>query len=218
MGQRYAELYDENGGVIDPAFFTQDMADFAGELDGGLDRDNFAANDIVSGDVNTSGGRVFNLMGTDYFYNTQTTYAPDKNITSWQGGTGNDASGVGYLQFTSLQDGHFDIHWSGYWFWDGAYSWVTAGARPDTTDTFDTLRLRVTVDGIPVCIAGPFEDGLQYGATYMCGAIQLPAGTHTVRVECEVVRRIAQSGELDGVCTNTVHIDERTLTCLGRIR
>ena len=78
--------------------------------------------------------------------------------------------------------------------------------------------LRISIDGVILAFAGPFEDGEQYASTYMVGSIQLPAGTHTFKVECEVVRRIAQTGQVDGICTNTVSFGSRACTILERAR
>lgn len=214
---RYIPVYDENDDAIDPTFFLQAAGDFAGEISGGLDRDNLPANTIASSEIDATVGNVFNDVQA---FSTEDAYAPEMTVTGWQGGAGTTTgtTNLGILSWTATQDGHYDIHWSGEWSWNGAYSWVTAGARPDRTDTFDTMRIRVVVDGDPVCMAGPFEDGMIYGSTYMIGSIQLPAGPHTLRVQCEVARRIAQDGELDGQCTNTITFADRTILAIGRVR
>ena len=97
MGQVYNPWFNENGGVPDPAFFVQNMATMAAEFNSGLDRDNIAQNTIVAADIDTSGGQVFNLVGNSFVFNTEDTWAPDVDLTSWQGGTGNGSSGLGYL-------------------------------------------------------------------------------------------------------------------------
>jgi hypothetical protein len=213
MGQIYRQGYDEDGGIINPEFFVDSMGDLAGAFNSGLDRDNFAQADITYDDVGV--GVIFVNIDRE---KTDTAFTPDTEITEWQGGTGNDADGIVNIAVNAVQDGHYDIHFSVSWSWDGTYSWVTDGARPDRTDTFDTIMFRMVCDGIPIAYAGPFEDGGKQWSTYLCGAIQLPAGRHTFVVECKCVRRIAQNGQEDGVCTNTPTIESRAYVSIGRYR
>lgn len=214
MSLQYTPLYDENGDVIDPAFWVQGAATFAGVINGGLDRDNLPANTIVAAEVTSN---AFTFIEA---FNTDDSFAPDMENTGWQNGTGTTTgtNNLGILEWTAEQDAHYDIYWSGTWAWNGSYSWVEVGARLNQTDTFDTVMLRITVDGVPICTAGPFEDGMDYGSTYMCGSIQLPAGQHTLKVECKVVRLIAQSGQESGQCTNAVEFDSRSVLAIGRMR
>ena len=220
MGQRYRQNFDENGNVLAPAMWVQDNNEFAGEFNGYLDRDNLPAATIASTDPDASLGGPFNAIRA---FNTDDNFAPDMTSTDWQGGTGTGAAGVGYLTWTSLQDAHFDVHWSGTWSWNGAYSrssnTVAAPNHLDSETEYDTIQLRLVMDGIVIAIAGPFEDGASRWGTYLCGAVQLPAGTHTLRVECAVYRRVWQnSGQQNGVCTNAVTIRERAITVLERMR
>lgn len=216
MALRYAPVYDENGDVIDPAFFLENDAEFVSEWNGLLDRDNFAQADIVADDVDTSPSEVFIFMTSE---KSDTAWSPTQTVTEWQGGEGNDADGIVLLDWTATQDAHYEVHFSASWAWTGAYSWVWNNlARPDRLDTFDTIMFRITMDGIPIAFAGPFEDGDIIWSTYMCGAIQCAAGVHTLKVECEIVRRISQNGQLDGPCTNPVEIQSRACVVLGRLR
>lgn len=223
MAVRYNVLYDENGDVIDPTFYVQNMSTTAGEFNVGLDRDNFAQGTIVTADVNTS-TYVFNFIGTSTWYNSDTPYATDRATTSWQGGAGNDAAGIGNRSFTLPQECHLRVYWSGTWSWGGAYSWAPLGARPTHTDTFDTVRIRVTVDGVEVIVLGPFEDGAQFNSAFGCGSIQLDAGTHEVRVEAECKRMVAQTDVVGGsdttasICTNTCTFNSRSLLTVPRVR
>ena len=215
MGQVYRNGYDENGNVLYPAFFVDSMSDLAGEFNSNLTRDNFAQADIIRADVGTALGVIFLDLNSK---KTDTPYLPDMAVTDWQGGAANDANGIIRIEWTAPQDAHYDIHLNLAWVWNGSYSWTSAGTRPDRKDTFDTIMFRLSVDGTAVAFAGPFEDGDVRWATYMCGAVQLPAGSHVLMVECEVVRRIAQDGQLDGVCTNDVTINSRACVAMGRVR
>jgi hypothetical protein len=191
MSLVYHQGFDENGNVIAPQFFTDAMSDMAGTFNGSLDRDNFAQADIRLGDVSGFLEEVFVR-----FHETASVAGPDMTVTEWQP--------VGAVEFTALQDGHYDYHGAWAWQWDGSYSHVPVGARPDRTDTYDTLMLRLSADGMVILVAGPFEDGAKKWATYLCGSIQLPAGFHRFEVACMVARRIAQNGQVDGVCTNAI--------------
>lgn len=213
---RYLPIYDENGNVLNPAVYVRGMATMAGEVNGGLDQDNFAVGAVGSADLTA---HPFNLSLGDTYIASETAYSPDSNITGWQGGTGNNASGIGTVTWTTEQECHYDVHLSLSWSWSGVYSWVPPGlARPDRTDTFDTIQIRVTIDGATVCLLGPFEDGPVEMSAYGCGAVVLPGGTHTMRVEVYPVRMIAQDMQEDGPCTNTVTFDHRTCLAVGRVR
>lgn len=218
MSNRYLPLFDENGDVINPAFFTEGMGDMAGEINGGLDRDNFAQADIVLAEVDDSVGAVFATLGDSYA--TDTSYVPDQQITTWQGGTANDASGLGYAQWTAEQDAHYDIMWNGTWSWGGAYSWSGFGTGVDTVNDVDALRVRITVDGVEVAVSALFEDGAEFFACYLCGSIQLPAGTHTLRIECEIANRYIQvaTESVHEPCENQPTFGSRTFTILQRTR
>jgi hypothetical protein len=215
MGQVYRQGYDENGNVINPAFFTDGMSDLAGAFNSSLDRDNFAQNDIILADIDGDVGDAFLFLSSQ---KTDTSFSPNMEATEWQGGEGNDASGINYITWTATQDSHYEFHFSVSWSWNGSYSWVSAGTRPDRTDTFDTIMLRASIDGVTLSVAGPFEDGDVRWSTYMVGATQLPAGPHTFKIECQVVRRVAQSLQVDSACLNDCTINSRACVIMGRFR
>lgn len=218
MSQRYTQGYDENKNVVNPDFFEEGMHTHAGEWNGGLDRDNFPQANLLRSEVDTQGGTV--RVFTDYrqSYASDNTYTPDMATTQWQGGTDNDLAGIFYRSWTSLQDEHVDIHANLSWSWSGSYSHVGFGVRPTHTDTFDTVMYQIVVDGIVLATAGPFEDGAVNWSAYLCCSAQLAAGEHTIRMECLVVRRVAQSGALDGRCTNTLSIESRSLIVVRSFR
>jgi len=200
-------IYDENGDILAPEFFVESQAKLAGVLNSGLDRDNFAQNDIVAADVNTA-ARVFNKVVPD---GDNTAWSPNMANTSWQAGTGTStgANALGYKSFTLTEDAHCDVSWGGTWSWNGTHSWVAAGARPDHTDTFDTVTIRVSISGQECFTLGPFSDSTAYCSAQGFGAIVLPAGDYVLLVEAKVVRIVAQTGDEDGACTNTVTFTDR---------
>lgn len=222
MGQRYVQEYDENANVIDPTFWLENHNTYAGEFNGGLDRDNLPQATIAAAEVN---GRPFTVVHGD---GTATGFSPDQTNTDWQGGAGTGASGIDAYTWTAAQDAHYDAHVSVAWTWGGGAvpSWVqtgTAGDRPTATapqvDIVDTISFRLTVDGVVLAVAGPFDDTASEWATYLIGSIQLPAGTHTLKLECATFRRKWQeSGPAEGPCTYAVTINDRTRTLLERRR
>jgi hypothetical protein len=215
MGLKFHQGCDENGNVINPEFFTEGMADLGGEFNSRLDRDNFAKADIVDDDLDGGVPSVFLFLSSE---KSDTSFSPDMTLTDWQGGDGDDANGIADITWTAPQDAHYDVHVSIGWTWNGSWSWTTSGTRPDRTDIYDTIMVRINIDGNTLAIAGPFEDGNIQWATYLCGSIQLPQGYHELKIECQVVRRIAQNGQEDGPCTNDVTINSRAVVVMGRFR
>lgn len=230
MGQEYRIEYDETGDVIDPAFWIDNNNVFAGEFNGYLDRDNLPSATIAAAEV-----IALSFNNVNHGTNTGTTdtvWVPDRTNTDWQGGEGNAATGIWNHAWTATQDAHYDVHWSGAWDWGSylvAYSMVEVvgdvtdaalypGTRLVTTNTVDTIQLRMSVDGVVIATAGPFEDGQLQWATYMVGAIQLPAGAHTLKVECAMFRRTWQTGAADGICTCGVTFRSRSGSILERDR
>lgn len=214
MALTVTPMYDENGNVIDPSFYVEGMATHAGQFNNGIDRDNMPPETITSADVD---GEEFTLI-SDISQESETQFALDSQATVWQGGNGTDASGIHSIAFTLPQSAHVTIYWSGEWEWNGNYSWVPDGSRPNHTDTFDTIQIRATINGDVLFVLGPFEDGMTYGAAFGVGTIQLPAGAYTLRVEALPQRMIAQTMLADGPCTNTCTFNDRQLTGLARMR
>jgi hypothetical protein len=214
MGSSYRQSWDEDGNVIDPAFFVEDMNALAGEFNGNTDRDNYAAADIAAGEV---AYQTFNHVPQ---VATDTPFSPDMATTDWQT--------IDTLTWTATQDAHYDGHWSGEWFWNGSASYTnvvdtTARTNPSLNYTdIDTIELRVCIDGTPISVAGPFDDNAQYLAAAMVGAAQLPAGVHIATLEARMFRRTWQTGAsaqmTAAVCTNAVTIGSRTLMFLERDR
>lgn len=210
------QQYDENGDILAPEFFVESQANLAGVFNSGLDRDNFGQNDIASGEF-TASDRPFNVIT---YGASETTFTPDIAITSWQGETGNDASGVHREEFTAEQDGLYLLYWSGAWSWSGNWSLSNNGAlaRENFRQYVDTIRFRISVDGAPVAVSLPFEDANVYHSAYLCGAIVLAQGAHVATVGCEVVRRVTQNGNVRSVVTNTPSVLERTFLIRARER
>lgn len=214
MGQRYAPLFGENNDIIAPDFFVQGMADLAGEFNAGLDRDNLPSATITSADLTA------NVFFETFYAATDTAYVPDMESTSYQNGTGTTtgANNLGILSLDLAQDAQVDVHWSATWSWDGSWSEVGDGVRPERTNTVDTVTMQIDVDGNAAAPLGPFEDGASYNSVYGVASFQLPAGPHTLRVRVQAVRIVVQSMQEDGVCTNNVTFGSRALLAVARYR
>ncbi len=207
MSNRFIPEYDENGNVINPAFFQDGAAVFAEEINGGLDRDNYPQANFSRAELNYVADAVFtsvHVLGSD------TNYVPDIQNTGRQGGDGNDASGIAYSQWTSKQDAHVDVQWGCTWSWSGGWSITGNGsARPDTETYVDTVTFIGSIDGTTIFTLGPFEDALEEESTYGVGSIQLPQGTHTFRVQCVVQRIVTQTGQPWGPVLSTLTVGPR---------
>ena len=219
MANEYRQNWDENGNILDPSMWLEDNNRLAGEVNGGLDRDNFPANTIVSTEM--SGGDFVEVQ----MDSTNTAYSPDRTSTDWQGGSAAGATGLAMEEWVGEEDEHVDVHFNATWSWNGSTSIYEAGStgnRPTQTDPneqyYDTVELRLVVDGNVVATLGPFDDGAEYAATYGVASIQLPSGNHKATAECRCARRSIQSGSLRGVCTNTITFTARSLVVLERFR
>jgi len=216
MGIKHIPEYDENDDVIDPSFFEKNASDFASEINGNLDRDNFPAATLAVGEIDRSTDAVFTTLHS-IGLTSDDDYACDIQNTGVQGGTTAGATGIGLETWTALQDAHYDFHWSVGWSWDGATYSITNNSAdlvlPDERDEYrnqiDTILFIGSIDGVVVFTIGPLDDGLDRQSAAGCGSIQLPAGYHEAKVEAIVVRRSPQSGLTYGRCTNTPTITSR---------
>lgn len=208
MSLRFIPEYDEDGNVINPEFFVSGTATFAEEINGGLDRDNYPQANFSESELDMSPDSVFT---TAHPLATDTDYTPDLNNTGRQGGTAIGASGIGYLQWTSVQEAHVDVQFGLTWTWGGATWSLTdnGAARPDTETYVNVVTFIGTVDGQVVFTLGPFEDALKEESTYGCGSIQLDQGTHTFSVWCVVQRIVCQTGAAYDISSNALTIGPR---------
>lgn len=200
MGQRYRHNYQETGDIIDPLFWVLDNNEMAGEVNGGMDRDNLAQADIAQAEiVDDSFVSVSSASST-------TNYAPDTTVTTWQGGTATGASGIFYVTNVECKvDCVFDVRVHVSWQWSGANASYTATPYWYA----DTITFRLLVDGIEVCQAGPFEDMHDRYGTYLMGQLIVTAGFRTIAVECLVAKRRYEGLDIVGTTTEAPTITER---------
>lgn len=203
MGQRYRFGFQENGDVLDAEFWTSDNNELASEFNGYLDRDNIGAATILQAEI------VNEQFTTIDNFSSVVPYTPDRQTVSWQGGNGNNASGIFQQEVTCAVDCVLSVEVALSWVWASAdWSMLSSGvAPPGTVSTFRTncIRFRVAVDGVDVCRTGFFDDTHRYFGTYMVGATIVTSGTHTVSVEVEASRRVWET--LDVYNNNSFNVD-----------
>lgn len=206
MGQRYRVGYQEGGDIIDPSFFVQDNNEYAGEVNGGMDRDNFPASTIAQIEI------VDEAFTSITVYGSSTSYAPDISTASWQGGSGNNADGIFYITTEECQvDCVIDVHVSLVWTWSGAGVASYNAAEPWEADA---IEFRLLIDGIEVCRAGPFEDVHDYYSTFLMGELVVTAGFRTIAVECLPARRRYEGLDVTGTTTYQPTIIDRRVTII----
>jgi len=202
MGQRYRHNYQETGDIIDPLFWVLDNNEMAGEVNGGMDRDNLAQADIAQAEIVNDAFTALEALGS------ATGYTPETTITSWQGGTGNDAAGI--FNITTVEcpvDCLLDVRVTLTWQWAGP-NWSWSATYPVEADT---IEFRLMIDGIEVGRAGPFEDAHDRYATYLMGQRVVTAGFRVISVECLVARRRYEGLSITGPCTYQPTVTDRRL-------
>lgn len=204
MGQRYRHNYQETGDIIDPLFFVLDNNEMAGEVNGALDRDNFASSDIAQNEVVA---RAFTRVDP---FTSSTAYVPENLTTSWQGGNGNDAAGLFEQTITCTVDCLLVVETALEWTWGGA-AWSNTAFGTGAQLISDTLQLKISVDGVLVAISGFFEDMHLSYATYLVGPYIATAGDHVVRVEVQLGRRAYAGLAYNGTNLNDVTFNTRSL-------
>lgn len=218
MGIKHVPEYDETDDVIDPSFFEKNAAEFAGVINGQMDRDNFPAATLAVGEIDRTTDQVFTALHHTGL-TSDTDFPCDTNNTGFQGGAAAaGADGIAYESWTALQDAHYDFHFSVAWVWAAGVGYSASSnraslalpdERDDVRDQMDTILFQGSIDGNVLFTLGPFDDGALRSGAAGVGAIQLPAGFHEARVEAIVVRRSPQSGITYGRCTNAPTITSR---------
>jgi len=216
MGQRYRFNWNDENDVLDPTAWVEDNSEFAGEFNGYLDRDNFARADIVKAEIVDESFTVVDSQ------TSTTTYTPDRQVVSWQGGGGNGALGIFQRTVTCDVDCALSVECNLTWTWaSSAWSMVSDGAAaPGEVSTFRTncVRFRIVVDGVDLCRTGFFDDTHRYFGTYLVGATVVTSGQHVVSIECEVSRRTWETLALFNNNTFNVDIKNRHLLVIQEKR
>jgi hypothetical protein len=188
--------------TLDPRDWNMNMALFAAEMNGRLDRDNIPESAITGDHILAE---TFTLVDSD----TRTTdiTIPGGDM-GWQDGDGTNA--INSIDFTAVVDSMVDVWWGCTYSWDAISSWPvgTADAQYLMAD------FRLVVDGVELdCSPGHSMMRLAETITLVGTGVVGP-GPHTVKVQ---VRTYYEGeGALDTTDTLTVHVSELILEATVR--
>jgi hypothetical protein len=201
MAYRYRILAPSDGDVLNVDDWILNNAELADEFNGYLDRDNLPADGVTVG--RTSAGTFYALHSDAY--NTSSIVTIDSETVEWVSDDGTDS--IGTLSIDCPTDCLLKCYWSG-WF-EIIYS-ADKGC----------VRTRITVDGYVVAESGWQAiggDGSGNGRTgsspYICGAIPVTAGPHTITVQVQAgIPGVATDEEYDSDTSYSITANQWELT------
>jgi|TARA_Y100000310_G_scaffold123016_1_gene121769 hypothetical protein len=188
MSFRYRQRWFEGGDALDPRDLNLNHAEYADELNGYLDRDNFPADFITSDMLDAKACNEF------FTSNVIAGVALSSDTPAWQR---YDSSGADIHSVSAdlTSDALLMCEWSGSWYW--SYDIDTIDNKlPDTTlgsgnflrDPTDCLiRARMLVDGTVVAESGFSSARRQWDTAYLVGAAPAGAGLHAVNLEFQAI-------------------------------
>jgi len=184
MAFKYRQAFFENGDIIDARDWNRNVAEFADELNGYLDRDNLPPVAFTHEHIKT---KAFNEFYSSIANTTAEHRTINGNITTWQ--SESDAGlGFGALTFASDTDALAVVEWSGSWKWSFThvdYQWRgVSGYAKNTLEYY--VKYRLIVDGMVVATMPNSVWTRAFDSGYMCAAIPLPAGNHKVDIEARI--------------------------------
>jgi len=157
MAFRYRERTVEDGDVLDPKDWNLNMAAFAEEFNGRLDRDNLPASAVGTDHI------AFGACGSAVNEVLSVPVVVSNDTTTWQT--------IDEDSIAVETDALIEAEWGGHWSW--------AGKTDD-----DAIGFRLLVDGIEVARA-PL-DTARWACVHLFGDIVLPPSTHTVTIQARV--------------------------------
>lgn len=198
MSQRYRRERMRNGMVAAPDALNQNQNEYAGEVNGYLDRENIPQDAITE-------AKIVAGTFTRYLSDPKTdTITLELTSQQWQL---NDSSGnkINEIDDTLAYDAHVHVEWS------GGLEWT--GAAPNTGDV---AAVQLEVNGIEVATSGFISAARTWACIALAGDIPQQAGPLLVRVRAmcaQVSRDIPSPGIftiLAGV-TGTPNLTDREL-------
>lgn len=206
MALRYRQDYFENGNIADPTPTLRAFNEFAGEWQY-LDRDNLAKNAVV--EANVIAGTFVSVTSDPQ----STDATPDTTSTGWQY---QDASNntLNSVTVTPADEALLVVEWSGSHQFDTSYGTlgretVTIGSL--TYYAWDSIRYRLTVDGIVIAQTGWLTDGQRWNGPYLVGATPVTPGPRVVRLEIQMARIVTGLGTIYSACINVPTLKAREL-------
>ncbi len=168
MAWRFRQIHIDSGDILDPFHWNLNHQEFASEVNGYLDRDNFRGAMFDTDDFrDQSCNQVFTV-------DSQSDVSINMNTTTWQG-----RPDIALRTFQLKTDAHANVEYSAY------HDWSNLGNLPGNPDLF-AVRFRLLVDGTAIAQGGWQNLGRQRDVIYLVGGIQLPPGEHEAFVEAQV--------------------------------
>lgn len=176
MAWRYKQEWFEDGDVLRPRDWLDNVGEIANELNGYLDSDNFRE---LSLDMNNVKSSAFNSFLT---HQTGNTWAYDYENHGW---ISQESDGTELSQVTGevSTDALYIIHFGCYWKWGGGEydSRIYNGYHHKQT----CVRFRLVANNTVVAETGWSPNTRNTDSTQMTAAIPLPAGFVNIRVEAQ---------------------------------
>jgi len=199
MGLRFVQTYTENGDILDGLGWVLDNAEFAGEVNGSLDRDNLPANTIARAEI------VDNTFTETLYVSQNAAFTPSITTTEWQG-KGSGVDGIFSYSFDADEDCVITVETFANW------AWASFTESYDVADTTcNTIQMRISLDGQPIALSERHDDTRYQDHLMLLGIAVINAGNHVLRVDCRVARVGCTNETVDGVVTDTPTIGVRGL-------
>jgi hypothetical protein len=211
VAYRYRREFFEDGDIVSPVDWNINMAEYANELNGYLDRDNFPAAAFSLSHILPETFNKFNRNSHADVFTVNT------NTTGWQDNDG--TTDLGLISLDCSVDSLVECAFSCWWEWAGH---TLPG---DVTDN-DVIQFRIVVDGEEVAVSG-FQSNLwKKRSVFIGGPLFISAGLHTAKAQCRVGRitpvSTATVGPKDStsfvICQMAVDVKDRELYTKQRRR
>jgi hypothetical protein len=203
MAWRFRQSFIDTSDILDPFHWNRNHQEFASEVNGYLDRDNFR-NQIF--DFQQIVDESCNQLFEDYI---GTFFEPDMTTTAWQGG-----SAIAPRSFRTTSDGLAIVEYNGYHQW----------TDDETSGDELCLRYKLVLDGSILYRTGWFSIHRKRDSPYMVGALPIPPGPHLAEVEIQI-GNVRTSGEepdridpLSADVPQTVELGDREILVHMRYR
>jgi len=208
MAFRYRQVNVQDGDIVDPDDWNENLRELTGEFNSYLDRDNIQEGSIRTRMINTE---AFHSVYTD---STVTSFTLDGKSVQWAGGDATAADGVNFLEFEADVDGIITCEWSGTWAFNNDQMNEEADARPKKNQV---ASFRILVNGLTVAELYRSPDSRTNDSGYLVGAAPVGPGTVRVGVEVRMFKVDNKSGDIYSA-DNDFSVNRRSLLVIYRRR